>query len=113
MPHRLDNYLRMYRRRAGLSQDEMAFILGAKEGTKVSRYERFARTPTLETAYAYEVVFQETANALFGGIYDKVERRTLKRIRTLVARLEHEGSSRLTDRKLAVLRDALRVVADR
>ena len=39
MPHKLENYLRTYRRRAGLSQDEMAFLLGTKSGTKVSRYE--------------------------------------------------------------------------
>ena len=96
MPHRLDNYLRVYRRRAGLSQDEMAFLLGAKEGAKVSRYERFARTPTIDTAYAYEVVFQDVPSEMFGGIYDKVERRTRKRVPCAGRRIRAEGGSELT-----------------
>jgi hypothetical protein len=35
----------------------VAILLGCKKGTKVSRYERFARKPSLETLFAYEVVF--------------------------------------------------------
>lgn len=89
----------------------MAFLLGAKEGAKVSRYERFARVPNLDTAFAYEAVFRVFASEILGGIYDKVERRTLKRVRILVKRLERAGRSRPTDRKLEVLRQALEVRA--
>jgi hypothetical protein len=46
------NYLRSNRKRLALSQDEVAFLLGALSGTKVCRYERFVRTPSLETALA-------------------------------------------------------------
>jgi len=55
--HKLENYLRTYRKQSGLSQDEVAYLLGCQNGTKVSRYERFARKPSLETLFAYEVVF--------------------------------------------------------
>ena len=65
--HKLENYLRKYRRRAGLTQDELAFLLGCKSGAKVSRYERFARTPNLQTALAYEVVFGAPARELLAG----------------------------------------------
>jgi len=37
MSHKLQNYLRTYRKRNSLSQDEMAFLLGCQSGTKVSR----------------------------------------------------------------------------
>jgi transcriptional regulator with XRE-family HTH domain len=69
MSYKLENYLRTYRKRSGLSQDEMAFLLGCQNGTKVSRYERFARKPNLETLFAYEVVFGAPARELFAGVY--------------------------------------------
>ena len=76
--HKLENYLRTYRKRSGLSQDEVAFLLGCQNGTKVSRYERFARKPSLETLFAYEVVFGASARELFAGAYQKVEKKTLE-----------------------------------
>ena len=107
MSQRLDNYLRSYRRRAGLSQEEMAFLLGGKDGAKVCRHERFARTPTIETAFAYEIVFGVVTSELFAGIYDQVERKTLRRVKTLLARVESSQGGRLRERKLALLREAL------
>ena len=70
---RLSNYLRSNRKRLALSQDEVAFLLGVKSGTKVCRYERFNRQPTLETALAFEVIFQKPVSESFGGLYQKVE----------------------------------------
>ena len=46
--------------------------MGCQNGTKVSRYERFARKPSLETLFAYEVVFGAPARELFAGAYQKV-----------------------------------------
>lgn len=70
--HSLQNYLRMYRKRAGLSQDEVAFLLGVKSGAKVSRYERRRRVPPLETALAYEAIFRIPVRELFLGTYEQV-----------------------------------------
>jgi transcriptional regulator with XRE-family HTH domain len=55
---KLDNYLRSSRRGAGLSQDEMAYLLGVRTGVVASRYERFKRRPALETALTYEAIFR-------------------------------------------------------
>src|SRR5437867_3300702 len=55
---RLTNYLRMYRKRAHLSQDEVAFLLGSRSGARVSRYERCRQTPNLRTLLAYEFLFR-------------------------------------------------------
>ena len=68
MAHRLPNYLRTHRKRAGLSQDEVAFLLGCRSGAKVSRYERLARRLSLETAFAYEALFGVPARELFAGV---------------------------------------------
>ena len=100
MAHRLPNYLRTHRKRAGLSQDEVAFLLGCQSGAKVSRYERLARRPSLETAFAYEAVFGVSARELFAGVYEKVEREVVKRARILAGKLNATQPDRTVRRKL-------------
>lgn len=101
---RLQNYLRTYRKRAGLSQDEVAYLLGCQSGAKVSRYERFARQPSLETALAYEMVFGAPVRNLFAGTFQKVEHKTVKRAYLLTQKLNTAKPDRMTARKLDALR---------
>src|SRR2546422_855228 len=100
MAHRLPNYLRTHRKRAGLSQDEVAYLLGCRSGAKVSRYERLARRPSLETAFAYEAVFGVPARELFAGVYEKVEEQIKKRARVLGEKLSVTQPDRTVRRKL-------------
>ncbi len=105
MAARLPSYLKTYRRRTGFSQDEMAFLLGSASGTKVSRYERWARKSTLETALAYEAMFQMPVKELFAGVYQKVEKKAVRRARAFAVRLlANAKPDNATARKLAVLR---------
>jgi transcriptional regulator with XRE-family HTH domain len=104
MAQRLANYLRTYRRRAGLTQNEVAFLLGTASGTRVSRYERFGRQPRLPTALAYEVVFAAPQRQLFGGLYERVESQVHGRVGILIRRLEAENIDPRTRLKLTVLR---------
>lgn len=109
---KLPSYLRTYRRRAGLSQDEVAYLLGTRDGSKACRYERWRRTPPLETALAYEVIFQTPARELFAGVFEQVERQVKTRARALHRRLSQAELGRFTDRKaehLASLLSASRV----
>lgn len=104
MPAPLESYLRTYRKRSGLSQDEVAFLLGAASGAKVSRYERRATQPKLETALAYEAVFKTPVRELFAGLYQKVEAEILERSQLLTEKLGARRLDRITARKLAALR---------
>jgi transcriptional regulator with XRE-family HTH domain len=79
----LPNYLLSNRKRLALSQDEVAFLLGTKSGAKVSRYERFTRMPSLETALAFEVIFQRAPSELFGGLYQQIEQEVAARAKAL------------------------------
>ncbi len=99
----LQSYLRTYRKRSGFSQDELAFLLGSASGGKVSRYERLARNPSLRTAFAYEVIFRTPVKYLFAGLYEKVERLTLIRVRQLAKKLADAKVRCVSTRKLAVL----------
>ena len=101
---KLPNYLRTYRKRAGLSQDEVAYVLGCKSGSKISRYERFARIPTLETTFAYEALFKVPASELFSGIFQKVEADTAKRAKVLARKIARARPDRMAIRKLEILR---------
>src|SRR5260370_39220913 len=54
---RLDNYLKAYRRQSGLTQSEVAFLLGSENGEQVCRYEKRRALPPIETALDCEAVF--------------------------------------------------------
>ena len=79
-----------------LSQDEVAFLLGTQSGTKMCRYERFTREPSLQTALAFEVIFQRSASELFGGLYQKVEQEVTARAKTLAERTDRQKANRQT-----------------
>src|SRR5262245_50895823 len=87
---KLTNYLRMYRRRIGLSQEEVAFLLGCQDGAKVSRYERLSREPNLDTVLAYKVVFGVPLNELFAGKFQKVEETIHQRAHILAEKISAE-----------------------
>ena len=104
MSHKLENYLRTYRKRSGLSQNEVAYLLGCRNGTKVSRYERYTRKPSLETLFAYEVMFGAPARELFAGVYQKVERTTQKRAQLLARKVSRATPNPMATRKLQILK---------
>ncbi len=82
----LPNYVRSQRKRLGLSQDAVAFLLGVESGAQVSRYENFTRMPTLETALALEIILKKPARELFGGLYRDLEVKVAGRAAVLEAR---------------------------
>ncbi len=71
--HVLLTMLRRQRKKVALSQYETAFLLGFTSGTQVSRYERFTRIPTLETALACRILFDTPVHELFPGMYRQAE----------------------------------------
>jgi transcriptional regulator with XRE-family HTH domain len=85
-PSKLSNYLRANRRRLSLSQDEVSYLLGAESGAKVCRYERFIRAPSLETALAYEAIFQKPVSEIFPGLYQRVEKQVALRAEALISK---------------------------
>ena len=103
MSKKIHNYLRTYRKRSSLSQDEVAYLLGCQSGTKVSRYERSARKPNLETILAYAVVFGAPGRELFAGTFEKVEKKISNRAQLLTRKLSRATLTPMAARKLQVL----------
>jgi len=99
----LPNYLLSNRKRVAFSQEDVAFLLGTRGGAQISRHERFARTPSLETALAYEAILQTPAKELFGGVYQKIQKEVAARAKTLTYRLERQQSARKRRRRREAL----------
>lgn len=88
------NYIRGFRRRANLTQTELAFLFGTKCGVKVSKYERRVRAPNLHSALAYQVVFRTPVDELFPDIYTEVETSVIERATVLLHELESSNTDK-------------------
>ena len=105
MPRRkLQNYLKTYRKRYGLTQTEVAYLLGCRSAAKVSRYECFTRLPNLKTVLFYEALFGAPVAEMFAGLYQQVEKEASQRARILMHELESSKSKRIPTRKADLLR---------
>ncbi len=86
--HKLENYLRTYRKRSGLTQREVAFLVGCRNGAQVSRYEKRRRLPPLRTALACEAAFGVPVSELFAGLRDGAGQAVGERLGALKSKLE-------------------------
>lgn len=85
------NYLKTFRLRAGLTQDEVGELLGYTDGGEVSHHELSKGAPALEVALAYEIVLRAPISVLFAGMRGDVERDTEARLRNLETSLGHRS----------------------
>ena len=69
----LVNYLRIHRRKAGLSQYELGKILGYDSYGAVARHEQFSALPPFLVALGYEIVFRVPVGDIFPGVRETVE----------------------------------------
>lgn len=88
MSSSIESYLRTHRKRSGLRQDDIAFLLGLNGGYEVSRYEQLDRVPPLKSVFGMQVLFNALPHELYPGLYARVEKMTRQRIRALAATLE-------------------------
>jgi hypothetical protein len=104
----LPQYLRMHRRRAALTQPELAWLLGFPTRSKVVAYESGPVQRAARDLLGYEVVFNTCLGELFEGarhaIYTQIERRARK----LLDRVVHTADpSPQLDRKLLFLHELI------
>ena len=110
---RTHNLMRVLRRRLGLTQREVAFLLGYDSESAVSRLEKGSRIPRLPELLIIELVFGVAASAMFPHVHRTVldsVRGRLERLRRRTNRLK-PAPPRVTykiaqlDRVLDSLRD--------
>ena len=97
----LPNYIRTFRRKADLSQDELARLLGGVAGSTALRHEDYQRVPLLETALRYAAIFRTDPRELFAGCYAKESEVVRENARALLKELDASSASK---RKIAFLK---------
>lgn len=101
----LPNYLKMFRKRSGLSQREVAFLLGCRHGSKVSRYERGERVPNAQTVFGYEAIFRVPSKQLFRGLAEATADQVRHRTRRLMRQLDQQARTPAVKHKVEFLVD--------
>lgn len=73
MTPKVTSYLKTHRKAAGLTQIELAKLVGYPATTAVSRHERNKNLPPLVVALAYEALFRVPVTNIFPGLHDAVQ----------------------------------------
>jgi transcriptional regulator with XRE-family HTH domain len=106
MTKRLKTYVRPARRRSGLTQRELAFLVGVKDGAAVSRMERLKRVPSLLWTRACALVFDIPAAQLFPQMFREIHEVVRRRANDLYEELQG-NPSKATRLKLDFLEELL------
>jgi DNA-binding XRE family transcriptional regulator len=87
-PH-LPSYLRSHRLKSGMSQLELAELIGIIQHHQVSNHERSSAVPSLFAALSYQAVFSAPVTELFPGIYETIRLNVEEQLAELEARLQN------------------------
>ena len=93
----------MYRKRRGLSQDELAFLVGLESGPAVSRHEQNRHVVPVSIAFGYAMVFEMPVDELFTGLRQESHFGLRARAGRLLRRVRKEQPGLLRTRKLELL----------
>jgi len=104
---KLRNYLRVYRRRWYLTQEELALLLGYDAESFISRLERDERAITLAAASACQALFGVELRELFTAVAEGQQETLVVRMQELSDRLQQSEPTQRTELKLDLLQEAL------
>lgn len=82
------NYLRTHRKRSGLSQREIAQLLGYPDEHQVSRHERSISAPPVVIALGYEIIFRVPIADLFSDLHRAIEQDIEARLAFMESQLQ-------------------------
>lgn len=88
----VSTYLRFLRKKCGLSQKDLARILGSLTPSQISRHERSVTPPSIMVALGYEVVFRKPVAEIFPGLYHTIEEGVEARLNDHKIELENSGA---------------------
>lgn len=101
MGDRLGNYIRSLRTQAGLTQRQLARIVGYDDDKgPISAHERLRSLPPLLVAIAYSLVFQKSMPEIFPGLFDVVEHAVEAQLSQLEEELDRSNTTSITAKAL-------------
>jgi DNA-binding XRE family transcriptional regulator len=89
----ITSYLRSHRKRAGLTQRDLANLLGYLSHNQVSKHERAETLPSLLIALGYQALFRVPIAELFPGVYGTVKLGVEERLAAIESEL-HQSSAK-------------------
>jgi DNA-binding XRE family transcriptional regulator len=108
MNHKPISLFRSSRRRSGLTQDDVAFLVGLRAASQVSRHESGEREPDLRLALGYKLIFNATVHELLPHIYFEVAQQISSRAQTLLNQESEIPESQRSTCKVVNLQDLVR-----
>ncbi len=97
------NYLKAYRRRAHLTQEELSFLLGIKDKSSLSRIESGDRKPSIEMLLLCKHIFGEELTRIYLPITDETKEVAKERIWSLLKHLRPTEKDPPVKRKIEFL----------
>jgi len=85
--------LQSLRRKSGLTQREVANIIGVSNNIQICRHETGVTSPPLRIALRYSILFQEPIGEIFPELYEPVRDKLEARLDEFEQRL-HQGSAK-------------------
>lgn len=109
----IPNYLRVYRKRTPLEQEDMQAISGAKEISTISRYERGQREPTKEILLTYHHVFDTSIESFYELKSKAMLPGLIERMKERIKELEKEDQITLKNTsKIKFLEQAIKRITN-
>jgi DNA-binding XRE family transcriptional regulator len=106
MNHAAFNYVRTFRQRYALTEDELAYLVCHRSHTRISRIEIGRSAPNLAVALALQVLFRQEPRQMFPGLYEAVEEEVMLRAKSFLDDLEGR-----TDKRSEAKRELLEALA--
>lgn len=88
--YNIPNYLRVYRKRTPLMQEEIAFLSDKPDTSNISRYEKGQRELTNEILLLYHHLFDTPIEYLLEPESKIIKERLINRIKELINELNNE-----------------------
>lgn len=112
MEPRLKIYMRTNRLKWGITQAELAYLLGLKTGSVVSRMERVKRQPGVMVVLACQVIFGTMPTELLPGPFSDIEDAVMRRVHEMNKKFQSKPSPKNKAKQL-LLKDIVERAAAR
>ena len=77
------NYIKAHRKNWGLTQRELAFIIGFDNHVRISQLEQGKKKPNFTEAIIFELLFDKSISRLFPDIYHEITDTLIHRLQSL------------------------------
>ncbi|MCC6816190.1 MAG: helix-turn-helix transcriptional regulator [Saprospiraceae bacterium] len=85
------NYLRVYRKRSGLIQEDIAYLLNLPDYSNISRYEKGQRSPNTELLLTYHHLFDVPVESFYEQESEIVKVNLIQKAKDLITELKKDN----------------------